>query len=53
MTIASFRPSRGIIVLLGLALSIVANAYVGTGLAAATMIFYRDRFLVAQKRTSR
>jgi len=38
---------------LGLALSIVANAYVGTGLAAAAMIFYRDRFLVAQQRTSR
>ncbi len=30
---------------LGVLASIVANAYVGTGLAAATMIFYRDRFL--------
>jgi hypothetical protein len=32
----------------GLAASIVANAYVGTGLAAASMLFYRDRLLLPQ-----
>jgi hypothetical protein len=28
---------------LGMVVAIVGNAYVGTGLAAATMVFYRDR----------
>ncbi len=37
---------------LGVLVSIVANAYVGTGLAAATMIFYRDRFLHSARRTN-
>ena len=34
----------------GLVASIVANAYIGTGLAAAGMLFYRARLLVAQNK---
>lgn len=34
----------------GVPLGIVGNAYIGTGLMAATMIFYRDRFALWQGR---
>jgi hypothetical protein len=34
----------------GLIAGIVANAYVGSGLAAASMLFYRDRVLLAQNK---